>query len=415
MPSAQPSLTPDDVRRFVAEECFATSSGAVGAEVEWLTHPTGDPRATASHDEVRSAVEKLGELPGGSRVTYEPGGQIELSSVPGTSAGETCERLALDEHAIKGALADRGIALTAAGLDPIRGHARVLHLPRYAAMEHYFDAWGHEGRRMMCRTASIQVNLDTGDGDAMSERWALMREAGPVLAAIFANSPLYEGRATGWKSTRLATWWSMDRTRTRPARTTNDPIESWSAYVLDARVMFVRVRPDWYEPLSKPMTFAEWIEHGHAQGFPTIDDLRYHTTTLFPPVRPRGWLEVRMIDALPDPWWRVAVAITAAVLDDEATRESVRAACGDTNRLWVTASRCGLEDPSLARAARALMVRGLEALPRIGTDPETQRAALAFAARFTFRGRSPADDVLDTWASSGRVPGETGTMEPAWI
>ena len=49
-----------------------------------------------------------------------------------------------------------------------------------------------------------------------------------------------------------------------------------------------------------PLTFAEWIEDGHELGWPTLDDLDYHLTTLFPPVRPRGWLELRMIDALPD-------------------------------------------------------------------------------------------------------------------
>ena len=37
--------------------------------------------------------------------------------------------------------------------------------------------------------------------------------------------------------------------------------------------------------------------------FPDADDLEYHLTTLFPPVRPRGWLELRMIDALPEELW----------------------------------------------------------------------------------------------------------------
>ena len=64
-------------------------------------------------------------------------------------------------------------------------------------------------------------------------------------------------------------------------------------------------------PLERPLTFTRWILDGHALGYPTIDDLDYHLTTLFPPVRPRGWLEIRYLDALPAPWWRVAATIVA--------------------------------------------------------------------------------------------------------
>lgn len=37
-------------------------------------------------------------------------------------------------------------------------------------------------------------------------------------------------------------------------------------------------------------------------GLPTLDDLAYHVTTLFPPVRPRGFLEVSYLDAQPQRW-----------------------------------------------------------------------------------------------------------------
>mgnify|MGYP000225654865 CR=1 FL=1 len=53
------------------------------------------------------------------------------------------------------------------------------------------------------------------------------------------------------------------------------------------------------------------LDHGNEHGFPTTDDLTYHLTTLFPPVRPRGWLELRMIDGLPPEWWPVALTLVA--------------------------------------------------------------------------------------------------------
>ena len=48
------------------------------------------------------------------------------------------------------------------------------------------------------------------------------------------------------------------------------------------------------------LTFAAWIDGARpATAGPTTDDLDYHLSTLFPPVRPRGYLEVRYLDAQP--------------------------------------------------------------------------------------------------------------------
>ena len=50
-----------------------------------------------------------------------------------------------------------GLTLTGRGLDLQRSLTRVLELPRYAAMEEFFDRRGPWGRVMMCSTASVQV------------------------------------------------------------------------------------------------------------------------------------------------------------------------------------------------------------------------------------------------------------------
>ena len=68
---------------------------------------------------------------------------------------------------------------------------------------------------------------------------------------------------------------------------------------------------DWSAPPG--VTFRDWIDCGTfavpGRDGPTVDDLAYHLTTLFPPVRARGHLEVRYIDAQPGDWWRVPVAV----------------------------------------------------------------------------------------------------------
>ncbi len=173
-----------------------------------------------------------------------------------------------------------------------------------------------------------------------------------------------------------------------------------------------------FVPIHEPMTFADWIRDGHPLGYPTLDDLDYHLTTLFPPVRPRGWLELRMLDSLPAPWWTVPVAVATALLYDplaaEAAGWAVLAAQG-TADLWIEASRQGLAHPQLAASAQACFRIALEAMPRLGVGRATIDTVAAYLDRYVARGRCPADDVLDNWRRTGNVflPGALSSPVPS--
>jgi glutamate--cysteine ligase len=197
--------------------------------------------------------------------------------------------------------------------------------------------------------------------------------------------------------------------------------DAWEQYVLDSRVMLVRHATDSYDPVIDPLPFRAWMEGDHSAGYPTVDDLRYHLTTLFPPVRPRGWLELRMIDALPDPWWQVAAAVTTALLDDEEATERAQRAVKRTRGLWVEAARHAVQHPLLARSARDCFAAALDAFPRLGVDPETSDLVAEYRDRYLSRGRCPADDQLEEWARK-EVPARMGpapaqpwqSTEPTW-
>ncbi len=174
----------------------------------------------------------------------EPGGQLELSSAPAATLGDLVEVTGRDLAALRDAAAAAGLELCGYGLDPLRPPRRVLDLPRYAAMEKFFDRDGPWGRQMMCGTASVQVCLDAGDDSAgesgYRSRWRLLHAIGPVLVAAFANSPLCRGRPTGWRSARQQVWANMDPGRTRAPAADGDPRDAWAAYALDAELMCVR-------------------------------------------------------------------------------------------------------------------------------------------------------------------------------
>jgi glutamate--cysteine ligase len=254
----------------------------------------------------------------------------------------------------------------------------------------------------MCSTAALQVNLDIGDDQSQAERWHLAHQLGPVLLASFANSPMPGDPSDGCRSGRAVAWAGIDPTRTLPAADggTSDPAAAWARYALNARVMLIRASDERYEPVLALLPFARWLDQGHELGFPTLDDLEYHLGTLFPPVRARGWLELRMIDSLPHPWWTVAAAVCAALVDDAEAAEQATRATASTGGLWAEAAHHGLAHPDLAAAARSCFAAALEALPRLSADPTTVTSVAAFSDRFVRHGRCPADETLDHWRSS---------------
>ncbi|HEX2313356.1 MAG TPA: ergothioneine biosynthesis glutamate--cysteine ligase EgtA [Thermomonospora sp.] len=390
-------LTIDDVYEHIRGVCFKNGPpGKVGAETEWLVVDRNDPHAHVPVARVRAAVEEPGPLPGGSGITYEPGGQLELSSPAFDGLMDLHAALSADVTTVEARLDRFGLALSGTGVDPVRAPRFQADHPRYGCMRDYWQGvgYGTDGLAMMCSTASVQVCLDIGadPADAL-RRWRLAHALGPVLVAAFANSPLRAGRRTGLRSTRQAIWNAIDPGRTLPVLTDGDadPYDAWARYALDARVMLVRPRTGGEGWRGAPgMTFREWI----GKGEPDLDDLTYHLSTLFPPVRPRGWLELRMIDALPVAYWPVPVAVATALLEDPRAAATAEAAVAPVAGRWTEAARDALTDPALARAARTCFAAALEALPRLGAADLVPLVA-GYARRYVERGRCPADD-LDT-------------------
>lgn len=408
MPTPTRTLGLDAALRLVATRSFRPTYGhLVGVELEWLvfTSTREAPDGSFPFSRLQDAVATAEPLAGGGTVTYEPGGQLELSS-PAGSLPEILRLAEIDAIALHRALERGGFVPVGLGLDPVRPRRRVVDTPRYGAMEAYFDAGGPAGRTMMCGTAALQVSLDTGPTDEIETRWARAHHIGPLLLAMFANSPLLEGRPSGWRSSRWGAWNRIDPGRTAPVFEPDSglsPGDQWAHYALDAGVMLILADGDAATPVLDSLTFGEWIENGHDLGWPTVDDLTYHLSTLFPPVRPQGRFELRMIDALPDPWWRVAIAVTTALIDDPEAAAIAEVATEPVRSRWCDAAQHGLSDPDFADAARICFDAALEAQPRLGVDPATVEVLQAFRTRFVDRGRTPADDRLDEWAATGRA------------
>ncbi|MEU2546866.1 ergothioneine biosynthesis glutamate--cysteine ligase EgtA [Streptomyces roseolus] len=409
-PRSGPPLTEEAAEDLLRCICFKTGPPrTVGAELEWLVHDLRDPREPVRPHRLAAALDTVRSLPLVSSLTFEPGGQLELSSLPAGSLMECLDSLASDLTAVRAALGPLGLTLSGYGVDPWHSpRERVLREPRYDAMELALGRTGPSGRAMMCESASVQVCLDAGYEEpgplGRLRRWELAHLFGAVLVAVFANSPLHGGRRTGWRSTRQALWTDLDPTRALAPPADGDPREAWTAHVLDTPVLCVRAEDEGPWLVPEGLTFREWLRTGKPRPA-DADDLRYHLTTLFPPVRPRGHLELRMIDAQPGPdGWMVPVAVTAAAFEDPTASEAVYRAVlplaevagkepAPRNPLWRRAAKDGLADPLLHAVAVEVFAAVRPALHRIGASEQVRKAVDAFRERYVDPGGCPADEL----------------------
>src|SRR3954467_5688534 len=235
--------------------------GTVGLELEGHLVDLAAPGRRVAWSEIVAAVDGLGALPGGSRVTVEPGGQVELSGPPVQGGAIAVASLRTDRAHAAAALAEAGLGLALGGADPLRRPSRVNPAPRYAAMAEHFAAMGcaEAGLAMMTATASLQVNLEAGPAAGWPDRVALAHQLGPVLVAISGCSPMLEGRSTGWRSSRQRIWGELDQARGGPLLDSGDPAAGWAAYALSAPVMLVRGPAHaTAEPVRGRTSFADW-------------------------------------------------------------------------------------------------------------------------------------------------------------
>ncbi|OBH87107.1 ergothioneine biosynthesis glutamate--cysteine ligase EgtA [Mycobacterium sp. E2989] len=380
--------------RYIADACLVDAPlGRVGLEVEAHCHDPADPHRRPGWEEIAEVLGVLPALPGGSRVTVEPGGAVELSGPPADGVLAAIDAMRRDQAVLRSAFADAGLGLVFLGADPLRAPQRINPGARYCAMEQFFASSrsGEAGAAMMTSTASIQVNLDAGPRAGWADRVRLAHALGPTMIALAANSPMLCGDFTGWASTRQRVWGQMDSARCGPilGASGDDPGTDWARYALKAPVMLVHA-PD-AVPVMEWVPFADWVDGRVLLGDrrPTVADLEYHLTTLFPPVRPRQWLEIRYLDSLPDELWPAVVFTLVALLDDPEAATAATEAVQTVATAWDTAARLGLRDRRLHTAAtKCVAVAARLAPPELGDSMQRLLDAVE-------RGRCPGDDFSD--------------------
>jgi glutamate--cysteine ligase len=371
----------DDVRQRLFSPTRSPNPHAIGLELELIpVQRTTRAPALATKTERGSTAEvlsRLGQregwreqsiggdppswtLPDGASTSFEPGGQIEISTAPQPTASAVIDSTQTLVTMLRDAMSNAGIELIARGVDPYNGIDAVplqLHRDRYTGMTRYFDSIGPSGVRMMRQTAALQINLERGENPG--PRWRLLNSLAPIVVALFANSREYAGRSTEWASYRAHLWRTLDRSRTGVIYEEPGYAERYLSFALDAVAMHSDGNGGRYRPFRERM---------HE---PDVDETEwlFHLSTLFPEVRPKEYFELRSADTI-EPHLLAApiVFVTGLVYDEESAARAAGSLGAPSEAMLERAGKMGLADPEIRRITSVLTELALSGARRLGED-----------------------------------------------
>jgi glutamate--cysteine ligase len=348
-------------------------------------------------------------------VSMEPGGQLEYSSSPRHTLREVQEDLDAFCSELREVSAGLDIAWIAVGLNPVSSWQDIELVPkkRYDVMTAYLEQKGKFALDMMRRTQSVHVTLDYHGERECAEMAQAANLAAPVVAGLFAHSPIGQGKATGYRSYRTEIWRNTDADRCGLSRAAIEGNWSFLSYLdtlLETPLIFV-VR-DGAFVAADGLTARQYFTDGFGGRPPEIADLEWIINQTFPDVRVRQYIECRGQDMPPLPLALAVPALWTGLLYHPSARQGVIDLLGELSFEQILELQHVMAREGLA---------GRDAKGRSGTDLALRVAELAqagLAARgkseeglldplleLARQGLTPADLLLNAW--EGPLAGDT--------
>jgi len=349
--------------------------------------------------------------PSGIKVTIEPGGQFELSDTPKNSLSESSESLNNYLRLLKNALAECDGKLLFQGVQPLHGIDKLpfFKKERYQIMFPHMLKTGSLGHWMMKASSGVQVSIDYSSIEDMERKFVFLNRLSPFLTAIFSNSPLVEGKPCGYLSYRSHIWNNTDDSRTGLQTTflsEKFQIEDYIKWALDASPY--HLMREGKIMITTDRSFQQLLNGKNTELTITLEDWEDHLGMLFPDIRIKNILEIRVVDSV-HPQYALAVpAIIGALLYHEKAFSSVQSILMELPEQEFSSYKLAVAKDALhakvnrtnfAKTAIKLMET---ALGELGSDEE--KWLLPYFEKYTKEGRTPADETLEKFMNYGEDP-----------
>lgn len=361
---------------------------------------------------VREHDKIIALMRGEASITLEPGGQLELSGAAFASTHETCQELSTHLDEIRTLSDAAGLTWLMMGRNPVVPTANMPWMPkdRYAMMRDYLPRKGSMALDMMLGTGTVQTNIDYDSEADMGRKMRIALGLSPVITALFANSPFAEGKPTGYLSTRSLIWENTDNDRAGfipGAFEAGFGYKEYAEYALDVPMFFIYRNGEYLN--CGGTTYRAFQQKGLEGHRPTQEDWELHLTTLFPQMRLKQYLELRMADVGPGDMICAFSALTRGIFYDQtslAQADDLMQVVNADNCVEVQhqAAKVGLKAQagklSLLEMARQLMQiaeGGLNRLNVKNSAGENEVQYLAPLQEIAATGKTRAERLLDSW------------------
>jgi glutamate--cysteine ligase len=350
---------------------------------------------------------------GDGSITLEPAGQLELSGGQVDTLHDTCCEVMKHLREVKTVADELQLGFLGMGFQPKWKREEMPWMPkgRYAIMRRYMPLKGRLGLDMMTRTCTVQVNLDFADEADMVKKFRVALALQPIATALFADSPFTEGKPNGYLSYRSHIWTDTDPDRTGMLDFVFDEgfgFERWVDYLLDVP-MYFSYRDGTYIDLAG-QSFRDFLAGKLPDlpgALPTLKDWADHTTTAFPEVRLKKYLEMRGADG--GPWNRLCAlpALWTGLLYDSTALDAAWDLVKDFSMAERNALRDGVPKHALKLpfrngtvrdlAERALQIagHGLARRNRLNKSGASEAVFLEPMIEFAQANQTPAERKLE--------------------
>lgn len=244
---------------------------------------------------------------GDATITLEPGGQLELSVFPKSTIQEVEAIYRAFVSDVQGVLKPHQ-ALVSMGFHPRTRIEDIPFIPksRYKAMSEYFQTKGQYAHHMMKGTASTQVGIDYDSEEDCGKKLRVFTLLAPILAAYFDSGARWQGRTYLDHTLRTKIWRETDADRAgAPIGVFNRPwyFSDYADYVLQVPPILMQQGDTVFETRGQNLKeIATWLPAKLAVSELPDNLLEHAMTMVFPDVRLKKFLEIRMADALPYPY-----------------------------------------------------------------------------------------------------------------
>ncbi|MFZ5944197.1 MAG: glutamate--cysteine ligase [Bacillota bacterium] len=235
----------------------------------------------------------------GTTITLEPGCQLEIS-IKSTQSLKEMDKTYLEFlRDIFSILEENNQLMLAIGYQPESKIEEVDLNPkkRYQFMAEYFKNQGKYAHHMMKGTAATQLTIDYAHQDDFRKKFQVAYALSPVMAALFDNSPIFEGEAYQEYCLRRKIWNNCDDARC----VINNFMDKdfgygdYADFLLQTPPIFIKKGDEYIYTGEK--TLAEIYHEGNI----SQEEIEHAVSVVFPDVRLKKFIEIRMVDALPYP------------------------------------------------------------------------------------------------------------------